>query len=66
MTIDGYDSRGTVDGFVSVCNPNNGFLRNSVVPNSDIAVVRVSRTEKAESEGLSAGDQNVAVSDGMV
>jgi hypothetical protein len=53
MAVDGEDSGGIIERFVSVCYPHNGLFRNFIIPYSDVAAARVSRAEKPKGESFS-------------
>ena len=52
LTVDGEDSRGIIERSVSVCNPHNGLFGNLVIPNSNIAVVGIAKSEKPKCKGF--------------
>lgn len=51
---------------LSLLDPNDGLFWDFVVPDSEVAVLRVTGAEKAKGKGPSFGDQNVAVFEGFL
>ncbi|GMN66130.1 hypothetical protein TIFTF001_035197 [Ficus carica] len=65
ITVDDQQTRGIVNRVASVRNPNDSLNRDVLVPNSDITILGIHRTEETELEASFFRNQGCFIIDGL-